>query len=81
MKHAADVGKNSYFIFFLHMQIGIGFAAKLFNLPFLASKEPLQLLAKPIFIIEITYIFAVIAIRVAKIIKRENDLWLIGIHL
>ena len=79
---AIDIGKNTYIIFFAHMQIGINIVNLLAwriwdRVDFLPY---LMVIIRPALILVVTYcVFVVILKKIGKLIKVEKLLWIIGL--
>lgn len=75
------IGKQTYFIYFVHMQIGnavLNLIMKLAGLP--AAANWMWLIVKPVAILFFIYAIAVIAVKVAALIKLDKLKWLAGLR-
>lgn len=74
-----DIGKKTYIIYFLHMQLGIGFfnySARELNI---IQHELLILIIKPIVIVLLIYMGVKIVESVAGKTRLDNFLWIFGL--
>lgn len=74
------IGKNSYVLYFLHMQIGIAVTNRLFVIMQIQS-EVIQLFIKPTIVISITMLLVLIINFVLKRLRLSSCSLLLGIKL
>ena len=75
-----SVGKQTYFIYFVHMQLVIALVNKIvgfFGLP--TAADWALLFVRPMAILTITYVVAVAAIKVMELVKLDKYKWIIGL--
>lgn len=78
----SDIGKRSFFIYFVHMEIGSGIAkAVLFRwLPKnLAIIDYLMVIIKPIIIVAITYLIYICIKKLFQLFRLEKLSWIISV--
>ena len=77
-----SIGKESLFIYFFHMQLGLGIMNKvLFNhLPDTQTVEAFLLILKPFIVVAISYLCAFLLRRIATRINMSRILFLVGIR-
>lgn len=75
-----DIGKQTYLIYFLHMQLGIGTANIVFGvLPAAVLTNAILLVVKPVTILAMVYVGIWVLIKVIKLLKLEKYQWIIGL--
>lgn len=78
-----EIGKNTYPIFFAHMQFGVSVTNRLLFdrlLPLAGAMEYMIVVLRPILVVLFTYELIILGRIVAKWAKLDNYLWLLGIN-
>ena len=77
-----DVGKNSYILYFTHMQIGMN----IINLAFFRIWDRSDVIGclmvpiRPVLVVGVSYfLFVVLGKRIARRLKLEKLLWIVGL--
>ena len=77
-----DVGRNSYILYFTHMQIGMNIINLLFF--YIWERSTIAALAilpfRPVLIVAVSYLlFVVLGKRLARLLRLEKCLWIVGL--
>lgn len=75
-----DIGKQTYFIYFVHMQFGIGVANIIFGiLPTSPIVNAVLLVVKPLTILAMVYVGIIVLLKLLSIMKLDKHKWIVGL--